>query len=85
MQNGYSVRELERQIERHDYESCILTRSVNKKVVAKHKSLAIFKDSYMFEFLDLPPNYKEVDLRKAIINNLKQFILEFGRDFTFVG
>lgn len=85
IQNGYSFRELERQIERRDYESRLLSGIVNKEVVAKHKSLVVFRDSYMFEFLDLPINYKEVDLRKAIINNLKQFILEFGRDFTFVG
>jgi predicted nuclease of restriction endonuclease-like (RecB) superfamily len=38
----------------------------------------------VLEFLDLPENHKEKDLRKAIIRNLKNFILEFGKDFTFV-
>lgn len=37
------------------------------------------------EFLDLPEQFSEKNLRKAIIENLKQFILEFGRDFTFIG
>jgi RecB family endonuclease NucS len=32
----------------------------------------------------LPENHKEKDLRKAIVGNLKNFILEFGKDFTFV-
>ena len=39
----------------------------------------------MLEFLDLPEQYTENSLKKAIIGNLKNFILEFGRDFTFIG
>ena len=42
-------------------------------------------DSYVLEFLDLPEQYSERNLRKAITSNLKQFILEFGKDFTFIG
>ena len=38
-----------------------------------------FLDSYVIEFLDLPFNFKERDLRK-----MKDFILEVGRDFTFI-
>jgi hypothetical protein len=36
------------------------------------------------EFLDIPHKHKERELRKAILANLKDFILEFGKDFTFV-
>ena len=42
-------------------------------------------DSYVLEFLDLPEQYSENSLKKAIIGNLKNFILEFGKDFTFIG
>lgn len=42
-------------------------------------------DTYVLEFLDLPDVFSERNLRKAIIANLKQFILEFGKDFTLVG
>lgn len=42
-------------------------------------------DAYVLEFLDLPEQYSERNFRKAIIENLKQFILEFGKDFTFIG
>ena len=42
-------------------------------------------DTYVLEFLDLPEQYSERNFKKAIIENLKQFILEFGRDFSFVG
>ena len=41
-------------------------------------------DGYVVQ-LDLPEQFSEKNLRKAIIENLKQFILEFGRDFTFIG
>ena len=43
------------------------------------------RDSYVLEFFDVPEDYKERDLRKSIIANLKQFIWEFGKDFTFMG
>ena len=42
-------------------------------------------DTYVLEFLDLPEQFSERNLRKAITDNLKQFILEFGKDFTFIG
>ena len=34
--------------------------------------------------MDLPSNFKEPDLRKSLIRNMKDFILEVGRDFTFI-
>jgi predicted nuclease of restriction endonuclease-like (RecB) superfamily len=37
------------------------------------------------EFLNLPENYTEEDLQRAIVLNLRKFILEIGKDFTFVG
>jgi len=45
----------------------------------------IFRDKYIFEFLDLPEPHSENDLQKGLVKNLKQFILEIGRDFTFIG
>ncbi len=42
-------------------------------------------DTYSLEFLDLPNEYSENDLKTAIIKNLKDFILEIGKDFTFIG
>ena len=43
-----------------------------------------FLDSYVIEFLDLPKNFKESDLRKGLIQNMKDFILEVGKDFIFI-
>lgn len=38
----------------------------------------------MIEFLDLPSYFKEADLRKGLIRNMKDSILEVGKDFTFI-
>jgi predicted nuclease of restriction endonuclease-like (RecB) superfamily len=46
---------------------------------------AVFKDSYLVEFLDLPRNHSEADLHDALIEHLKDFLIELGRDFCFVG
>ncbi len=40
---------------------------------------------FKFEFLTLPPNPSEIDRQKSVVASLKEFILELGRDFTFVG
>lgn len=42
-------------------------------------------DMYSLEFLDLPERYREANLRDAIVLHLRDFILELGKDFTFVG
>ncbi|MEZ0453570.1 PDDEXK nuclease domain-containing protein [Sphingobacterium thalpophilum] len=43
-----------------------------------------FKDSYVFEFLNLPEPHSESDLQKGLIKQMKNFILELGRDFLFI-
>lgn len=45
----------------------------------------VFKDTYVFEFLDLPKDFNEKDLRKALVKNLKEFILELGKGFCLIG
>lgn len=82
---GYSKRELERQIDSMLYERTMLSDTKNKQLIAQNEGLSALRDAYVFEFLELPPEHKEKDLRKAIVGNLKDFILEFGKDFTFVG
>ena len=42
-------------------------------------------DTYSLEFLNLPNEFSERDLKNAIIKNLKDFILEVGKDFAFIG
>ena len=52
----------------------------------KEKNVLVhFRDEYILDFLGLKDEFSEKDLRNAILNNLKQFILEVGKYFTFVG
>jgi predicted nuclease of restriction endonuclease-like (RecB) superfamily len=43
-----------------------------------------FKDSYVFEFLNLPSDHDENQLQKALVSHMKNFMLELGRDFVFM-
>ena len=85
VKNRYSSRELKRQIGSGLYERTAMSKITNKLMAAQGEDLTALRDSYILEFLDLPENHKEKDLRKAIVRNLKDFILEFGKDFAFVG
>lgn len=81
----YSSRELERQLDSAYYERYMLSSGKQApELVAQNVRNSIL-DTYVLEFLDLPEQYSERNFRKAIIENLKQFILEFGKDFTFIG
>ena len=59
--------------------------TVNKTVDEDDYPNTRILDTYSLEFLDLPNEFSEKDLKNAIINNLKDFILEVGKDFTFIG
>ena len=83
--NNYSSRELERQIEYHMFERTMISSVMNKPLIRKNAELTIFRDSYVLDFLDLPERYNEKDLRKAIVASMRDFILELGTDFAFVG
>lgn len=80
-------RDLERNIDSSYFERTMLS---NPKLspavrVLLRDSTEVFKDTYIWEFLHLPEPYSEKDLRKALLSNLKKFILELGSDFVFVG
>lgn len=85
IRENYSKRELERQIDSAYYQRYMLSAG---KQLPEHIPSAVkgrILDSYVLEFLDLPEQYSENNLKRAIIGNLKNFILEFGKDFTFIG
>ena len=89
IKNNYSSRELQRQISSHYYERYLLSKgdaleSLEPVVGEEDGPNTRILDQYSLEFLDLPNNFKEKDLKSAIMNNLKTFILEIGKDFTFI-
>ena len=81
----YTYRELERQIASAYYQRYILSSKPLAPVTVPNSENTRFLDRYVLEFLDLPEPYSENDLKKAIVRNLKNFVLEVGRDFSFVG
>lgn len=84
IKENYSKRELERQINSGYYERYMLSKEKLLPEPIKGLKENPFLDSYIIEFLDLPKNFKESDLRKGLIQNMKEFILEVGKDFTFI-
>lgn len=83
----YSARELARQIDSGYYERYMLSQKPSTPALAEAKKSTgnIFLDTYTLDFLNVPETVSERDLQKSIIKNLKNFILEIGKDFTFVG
>lgn len=81
----YSSRELERQLDSAYYERYMLSSGKQPPELVPQNVRNSILDTYVLEFLDLPEQYSEKHFRKAILQNLKQFILEFGKDFTFIG
>ena len=82
-----SFRELQRQIETSVFERTMLASSnVSTPLTQLQRDVSqVFKDTYIFEFLDLPVNYNEKDLQRQLLANLKIFLMELGGGFTFVG
>lgn len=83
----YSYRELERQISSGLFERVAIGDAKLSAVMREMypDATGSFKDSYVFDFLNLPEPHSERDLQQGLIRQMKQFILELGRDFLFVG
>jgi predicted nuclease of restriction endonuclease-like (RecB) superfamily len=86
-QEKWSKRELERQFKTALFERTVLhPTKVSALARQTHPDVAsIFKDSYVVEFLGLPSSHAEADLHQSLLAKLKDFLIELGRDFCFVG
>ena len=90
--NSWTARELERQINSQLYERLLLSNdkesvlAVARKERIPQSPQEIIKDPMYLEFLGLKPQaaYYEKDLESAIITHLQHFLLELGQGFTFV-
>jgi len=87
IQEKWSSRELERQFKTALFERTVLSPAKVSAVLSQMHpdALSIFKDGYMVEFLDLPQGHAEADLHQGLLQRLKDFLIELGRDFCFVG
>jgi predicted nuclease of restriction endonuclease-like (RecB) superfamily len=93
LRGGWSVRQLDRQINSLFYERTALSRSkakmLAKAAVAKHEDAITpeeeIKDPYVLEFLGLKDEYSESEIEEALILHLERFLLELGGGFAFIG
>ena len=83
----WSSRELERQLKGALFERTVLSPPQASPSVSRDhaEALAVFRDAYLVEFLDLPPDHAERDLHRGLLLKLRDFLGELGRDFCFVG
>ncbi len=83
----WSSRELERQLAAALFERVVLSPTkLSAPLRELHPDAAsVFKDSYLIEFLDLPPEHSEDDLQRGLVEQLKRFLIELGRDFCYAG
>ncbi len=89
--SGWSVRQLERQINTMFYDRLLASKDKEpvseeiQKTEPKPEYEKIIRDPYVLEFLDLPanPHFYEKDLEQALIEHLQKFLLELGRGFCF--
>src|SRR5207253_968340 len=93
LRSGWSVRQLDRQIQSQFYEPTALSR--NKTAMLEKAggqdprdsvtAEEAIKDPFVLEFLDLKDEYSESQLEEALISHLADFLLELGDDFAFLG
>ncbi|MDF2488841.1 MAG: hypothetical protein K0S77_1463 [Pseudomonas sp.] len=87
IQERWPKRELERQFKAALFERSV-TQPAKVSAVLRQShptALEVFRDAYMVDFLDLPGAHAEADLHQGLLARLKDFLIELGRDFCFVG
>jgi predicted nuclease of restriction endonuclease-like (RecB) superfamily len=93
LREGWSVRQLDRQISSQLYERLALSRNkaalLGKAAEVQEGDLLTaeqaIRDPFVLEFLDMKDEYSESDLEAALIQHLADFLLELGDDFAYLG
>lgn len=92
LREGWTVRQIERQINSQFYERTALSKN-KAALLAQGKETHAedlvlpdeqIKDPFVLEFLDLKDEYSESDLEEALIERMEDFLLELGSDFCFL-
>lgn len=81
-----AYKELQRCISNQTYSTLLSSKDNMSKgmLEAYPNALVMFKDTLFVDFLDLPKKHSESKLKNSLIENMKQFILELGKDFIFM-
>ncbi len=85
---GWTYRLLANQIENQTYEKFLSNQTNFDNSIAekyKHQAKLAVKDEYNFDFLELGDKHSEKELETGLINKIREFLIQMGTDFTFVG
>ena len=93
LRNGWSIRQLSRQISTQFYERALLSKNKAAILIKEGEPReeestspeAEIKDPFVLEFLNLKDEYSENDLEEGLIQHIESFLLELGNDFAFLG
>lgn len=88
MQNRWSVRVLDHQIDNQTYEKTLLNQTNFAQTLPaelQNKTQQLIKDEYTFDFLGLSEQHSEKQLEDALILEVRNFLTQMGADFTFMG
>lgn len=85
---GWTKNVLIHQIENKTYEKYLLNQNNFEQALPdniKNQAVLSLKDEYTFDFLQLSEQHSERELEQALIQNIRNFLLEMGHQFTFLG
>jgi predicted nuclease of restriction endonuclease-like (RecB) superfamily len=85
---GWSKNILIHQIENKTYQKYLLNQTNFEQTLpgpVKNQAVLAIKDEYTFDFLELSEQHNERELENALIQNIRNFLLEMGHQFTFIG
>ncbi len=87
LRERWGKRDLERQLAAALFERVVLSPPrVSAALTQLYPDAAgVFRDSYLLDFLQLPEPHSEADLHAGLVRKLKDFLVELGRDFCFIG
>ncbi|WP_127470449.1 PDDEXK nuclease domain-containing protein [Thiomicrorhabdus aquaedulcis] len=88
MQNRWSVRVLDHQIDNQTYEKTLLNQTNFAQTLPaelQNQTQQLIKDEYTFDFLGLSEQHSEKQLEDALILEVRNFLTQMGADFTFMG
>ncbi|WP_300910528.1 PDDEXK nuclease domain-containing protein [uncultured Bacteroides sp.] len=81
-----TYKEMQRCISNQTYTALLGSKSNMSKgmLEAYPNAPVMFKDTLFVDFLNLPKKHSESKLKNSLVENMKQFILELGKDFIFM-
>ena len=83
--NGWSRSMVLNQIEMKAYERSLIEPSTTEVVRSDDEIKEVFKDSYVFDFIDKKSVKTEKDLKNQMVDNIIKFLNELGPGFTLAG